>query len=315
MTTSEGRPKAQEVALTGADQAERMIEMVVDSVSSPSTKRNYARGVRDFLSWYRETGQTVLSKATVQRYVARLREDGKSPANVNQRLAAIRKLASEAMDNGLMPLVLGLGVQHVKGIRQEGHRTGNWLSKRQAETLLNAPDRHTLKGKRDRAMLAILIGCGLRRQELATLTFGHIQQRDARWVIVDLVGKRNKVRSVPMPSWAKARVDVWAASAGIRQGRVFRPVNKGGRQDGASMTAQALYMTVQGYADALGVDGLACHDLRRTYAKLAHKGGSAIEQIQLSLGHASLKTTQVYLGIEQSMTNAPCDYLGLEVAV
>ena len=81
------------------------------------------------------------------------------------------------------------------------------------------------------------------------------------------------------------------------------------------MTAQALYMTVQGYAHALGLDGLACHDLRRTYAKLAHKGGSAIEQIQLSLGHASLKTTQVYLGIEQSMTNAPCDHLGLEVVV
>ena len=65
------------------------------------------------------------------------------------------------------------------------------------------PDTSTLKGRRDRALLAVMVGCGLRREETAALTLEHIQQRDGRWVIVDLIGKGARVRSVPMPSWAK----------------------------------------------------------------------------------------------------------------
>jgi site-specific recombinase XerD len=81
--------------------------------------------------------------------------------------------------------------------------------------MLNAPATATWKGLRDRAILAVLIGCGLRRAEAAGLRFDHVQQRDGRWVLVDLIGKRNKVRSVPMPSWAKAAIDAYASVAGL----------------------------------------------------------------------------------------------------
>ena len=118
---------------------------------------------------------------------------------------------------------------------------------------------------------------------------------------------------MPMPSWCKALVDRWAEAAGIDSGVVFRPVNKGDHLAGESMTAQAIYATVKQYAEALSLEHLAVHDLRRTHAKLAHKGGAPIDQIQLSLGHASLKTTEVYLGIEQDLTDAPCDRLGLRL--
>jgi integrase len=75
----------------------------------------------------------------------------------------------------------------------------------------------------------LLIGCGLRRAEAANLTFDHIQQRDGRWVLVDLIGKRNKVRSVPMPAWTKQAIDEYASAASLTEGVVFRPINKGGR--------------------------------------------------------------------------------------
>jgi site-specific recombinase XerD len=104
-------------------------------------------------------------------------------------MAAIRKLAAEAADNGLLAPELAQGISRVKSVKSTGIRVGNWLSQRQAQALLSTPDITTVCGLRDRAILAVLLGCGLRRSEVAALTFAHVQQRDGRWCIVDLVGK------------------------------------------------------------------------------------------------------------------------------
>jgi len=293
--------------------AELAIQAVVDSLDSPHSRRAYERHLREFIAWYQSSAQTALNKATVQRYTAELRKSGLSAATINQRLSAIRKLASEASDNGALDIQIANGIKSIKGVRQEGTRTGNWLQKQQAQQLLAAPDTDALKGLRDRAILALLLGCGLRRAEAANLTFDHIQQRDGRWVLVDLLGKRNKLRSVPMPAWTKVAIDEYASSAGLRDGIVFRPINKGGRITGERMTEQAIYNVVLQYADQISVGKIAPHDLRRTFAKLAHKGGSGLDQIQLSLGHGSIQTTERYLGVEQDLTDAPCDRLGLRL--
>jgi len=286
------------------------VQLVADAVTSPATKRAYARAVRDFLTWYAAQRKPGLTKATVQRYAAELAGVGASAANVNQRLSAIRKLANEAADNGLLDAQTAAAVARVRGIRQEGRRAGNWLTRAEAEALLERPDRETLAGRRDRALLGVLLGCGLRRREVATLTLEHVQQRDGRWVIVDLVGKRGKVRSVPMPAWCKALVDAWAHAAGIHGGRLFRPVNKGDRVAGERLSAEGVYHVVRRHAPQL-----APHDLRRTHAKLAHAGGAPLEQIQIALGHASVQTTERYLGVEQDLQDAPCDRLGIRVAL
>ena len=292
---------------------ELAIQAVVDSLDSPHSQRAYERHLREFISWYQSRDQTALNKATVQRYTAELRNSGLSAATINQRLSAIRKLAIEASDNGALDIQIANGIKSIKGVRQEGTRTGNWLQKQQAQQLLDAPNVDTLKGLRDRAILSLLLGCGLRRAEAANLTFDHIQQRDGRWILVDLLGKRNKLRSVPMPAWTKVAIDAYAGSAELRDGIVFRPINKGGRILGDRMTEQAIYNVVLYYADKVSIGKIAPHDLRRTFAKLAHKGGSGLDQIQLSLGHGSIQTTERYLGIEQDLTDAPCDHLGLRL--
>jgi len=288
------------------------IQTILDSLDSPHSQRAYERHLREFISWHRLSGQP-LSKATVQRYTATLRESGVSPATINQRLCAIRKLAAEAADNGALDPQIANGIRAVKGIRQAGIRSGNWLVKRQAQQLLNAPDINTLKGLRDRAILALLLGCGLRRAESATLTLDRIQERDGRWVLVDIVGKGHKVRSVPMPNWTKQAINEYTSKNNLSEGRLFRPLNKAGRFSGDRMTEQAIYNLVVDYAVSLGFGKFAPHDLRRTFAKLAHKGGSGMEQIQLSLGHSSIQTTERYLGVEQDLTDAPCDHLGLRL--
>lgn len=305
---------SQQISLITANSTDhtQIMNLVLDGLGSEHSKRAYARALKDFLQWYQEHHRPPLNKAVIQRYLAELKLSRLSPASINQRLAAIRKLITEIADNEIIDQQTASTMRTVKGVRQEGRRTGNWLTKQQAQELLISININDIKGVRNRAILAILIGCGLRRTEAASLTVAHLQQREGRWVILDLIGKRNKLRSVPVPNWAKAAIDEWLKVAGIVDGKIFLGINKGGRVYGQGITAQAIRDIVVEYAQKIGVD-IAPHDLRRTFAKLAHKGGAALEQIQLSLGHASVKTTEVYLAVDQDLTNAPCDYLGLRL--
>lgn len=292
----------------------KIIAMVIDGLPSENSRRAYGRHLEEFFIWHALENRPELNKALINRYVKTLRGRKLSSATINQKLSAIRKFASESEDNDLLDSKIANGIRAVKGVPFRGRRTGNWLTKEDAQRWLNAPDIKTLKGVRDRALLAVLIGCGLRRAEAAILCFRHIEQREGRWAIVDIVGKRDKMRTVPMPSWAKACVDSWKTVAHLEEGFVFRRVNKGDNLMGESITPQAIRDIVNSYAEKLENKGIAPHDLRRTFAKLAHKGGSSIDQIQLSLGHDSIQTTEKYLGVEQDLTDAPCDHLGLRIS-
>jgi integrase len=115
----------------------------------------------------------------------------------------------------------------VKGAPLGGNRIGNWLTREQAQELLSLPDRERLKGKRDYAILALLLGCGLRRRELVSeVKIDAIAQRENRWVLVDI---RNRARSVAVPAWVKAAIDAWTNAAGITKAKIFRAVRKGGK--------------------------------------------------------------------------------------
>lgn len=244
-------------------------------------------------------------------YRSHLIERGLSAASVNLALAALRKLVAEAATHsGLSPFTAA-GICSTPGARRSGVQTGNWLTMQQAQQLLTAPDPETIKGLRDRVLLGLLVGCGLRRGELAGLGFADVAQCEGRWAIVDLVGKHGRVRTVPMPSWAKLALDAWASGAGISTGAVLRRVDKGGHVGDGPITAQAVFEAVVGYARKAGLGKITPHDLRRTFAKLAHFCRAPLEQIQISLGHASIQTTECYLGLKQNLHDAPCDRLGL----
>lgn len=306
----------------------RIKALVLNSVTSEHSRAAYDRALTDFLTWFTAAPGREFTKATVQEWVSSLEAQGLAPATINLRLSAIRKLATEAGDNGLMDPNLAQGIRRSRGVKSAGVRTGNWLSREQAEALLTAPRADKLIGKRDRAALGVLLGCGLRRSEVSALSFRHIQQRDGRWVIVDLVGKGKRIRSVPMPAWAKMLIDDYvqmAAGAAMPEdaalvaagwpapgARVFRPMNNRGAFTGEIWLPQNIMGMVAGHGRRTGLD-IKPHDLRRTFAKLAHKGRAALEQIQLSLGHASITTTEKYLGVRQDLQDAPCDHLGLRV--
>jgi integrase len=152
-----------------------------------------------------------------------------------------------------------VSINDVKGAPRRGNRIGNWLTREQAQGLLSLPDRESLKGKRDYAILALLLGCGLRRTELVSeIKVGAIAQRENRWVLVDITGKG-----------VKAAIDAWTTAAGITEGKIFRPVRKGGKLRGEDLMPAAVLR----YAREMRLEKLAPHDMRRTYAKLCRKRG------------------------------------------
>src|SRR5467141_3224065 len=207
---------------------QRLKALVLDSVSSPITRRVYNMALNEFMAWFQQALRPGFTKATVSAWRVSLEARGLGSSSIIIRMSAIRKLAGEASDNGLLAPELAAGIARVKSAKSIGIRVGNWLSQRQAQALLSAPDISTLRGLRDRAILAVLLGCGLRRSEVAALTFSHLQQRDGRWCIVDLAGKHGRVRTAPMPTWVKVAIDAWTGPAVVDRGHVFRPVNRAG---------------------------------------------------------------------------------------
>ena len=283
---------------------------VLNNLSSPRSLRNYKFAMEQFIDWYcsgAETGpkpdcRSPLSPAP---RIARI-----GLGTINQRLAAVRRLAYEAADSGLLSPELAAGIRRVKGVKQLRCRTGNWLNQDQARLLLEKANGQSLRHIRDVAMISILLGCGLRRAELSALRREDIQIRQGHWAIVDLVGKGNHVRTVPVPMWVKEAVDRWLSAASVASGYVFRAVSRQGSAWGNGISEKVIWYVVRSCARRLELDHLAPHDLRRTCAKLCHVNGGELEQIQFLLGHASVLTTERYLGCKQNLEEPVNDRFG-----
>ena len=168
--------------------------MVLDAVTSRHSKRNYAKALDDLFGF---CASRPLSRSLLIEWRAAM--EALSPSTINVRLSAVRKLVGEARRNNMIGSEEAARMTDIPNIRQKGTRLGNWLTREQAKELLAVPDRSTLKGKRDYLILALLVGCALRRNELAELDVETIQQREGRWVVADLEGKGRRIRTVAIP--------------------------------------------------------------------------------------------------------------------
>ena len=285
---------------------------VLNSLNSADAKRGYRHAIDEFVDWYCSEPRLAFNRTVVLRYRSHLESRQLAPGTINLRLGAVRRLAYEAADCGLLSADLAAGIRRVKGVKKLGMRFGNWLTAEQGHALWQGPDQQRLKGKRDRALLALLLACGLRRHEAVALRLDQLQQREEHWAIVDLVGKGGHVRTVPVPDWVRQELDNWLTAAGIDRGRLFRRVNKVEKIWGEGITEKAVWHIVKQSARTVGVAKLAPHDLRRTCARLCHTSGGELEQIQFLLGHISVQTTERYLGCKQRIRSAVNDRIGTE---
>jgi integrase len=189
---------------------------VLNSLGSIDAQRGYRHAIEEFIEWYCSEPRLSFSKSVVLRYRIHLESRHLAPGTVNLRLGAVRRLAYEASDCGLLSPDLAAGIRRMK--REENRRPA------------------------------------LRRHEAVSLESSHVQQREDHWAIVDLQGKAGHTRTVPMPGWVRALLDEWLQAAIINGGKLFWRVNKNGKAWGDGLTEKAFWHVVREYARTAGIE-------------------------------------------------------------
>lgn len=258
--------------------------LVVNAQRNPNTARAYGAAIDRYVRWHEQQGEPF-SRRTVMAYTQTL----VGTAATNLALSALRCLAREAYQNGLIDDSTCYGITMIPGVRQTGKKSGNWLTKEDLTRLLKSAE-----DPRDRVMLHLLTFGSLRREEVAGLECSQLAQRNGRWVLLNVQRKRNRIQTIALLDATAHRLKSFI---GDREGKIF------------DITARQMFNRVRDLSRAVGIENLGCHDLRRTGAALLRQAGAPLEKIQKHLGHKSILTTTIYLQDVDDLANSAIDYL------
>lgn len=269
------------------------------NIDNPRTRRAYQNDLADFCGFVRLTGAEefrAVTRAHVLAWRAQLENRGLAGSTIRRKLAALASLFDHLLENNAVA-----GGNPVHGFKRPRIETNEGktpaLGDHQAKALLEAPDPKTLKGLRDRTILAVLLYHGLRREEAAQLMVNDIQERRGIRHL-QIHGKGGKLRYLPLHPVAAERIHAYLQVSGHHQpdgkAPLFMPLR--GRKTGAGITANGIYALVGIYAKGAGieVEGLGVHGLRATAATNALEHEADIAKVQAWLGHASISTTRIY---------------------
>ncbi len=275
---------------------------VLRQTKSVHTRRSYAKGI-DALDDFADGRQ--LTRLLLIDWRLEMHRKNLSPGTINVRFTGVRQLVKEARRQKMISADEAAQLLDVQGLPNHGIKTGTWLTTPQCRELLDVYSRTTPRDLRNYCVIAVLLGTGLREDELRRLTVEHLDMEGDRWIIRNLRGKGGRTRSVALPPFAFDAIATWMAGSGIREGRLLRRLTL----DPEGLSNDTIMEIVRSAAKKIGVLDFTPHDLRRTCAKLCRRSGQEIEQIQFMLGHASSMTTDRYLGGKQDLVNAPNDSL------
>jgi site-specific recombinase XerD len=201
----------------------------------------------------------------------------------------------------------------IKVQKPKGEKAHLWMSGAQVEQITSTPDRSTPAGRRDWIVLAVLLGAGLRRSEMASITFDSLKRQPMKngqmRAVLSVRGKGAKDRVIPIQPLLEQRIREWQKEAGA--GFIARAVNKSGTING-SLSDHAVNDIVKKYGAMIGLPELEAHDCRRTFAQLGYYAGVPVEQISMVLGHESIETTMDYLGLDINIDSTVSDFIPLK---
>jgi site-specific recombinase XerD len=272
---------------------DKIAALALDGLTSPRSRRRYRHALDDFLTWYTSEGYRELSKAAVQAYKAKLQADGLAASTINVALSAIRKLATEAADNGLLDEHTAAAVRRVSNVRAEVVPAGREVAPGEIAGLMQVCGKDpSAAGVRDAALVGVLYVTGARRSEVAVLELGDYDAESGALTIRH--GKGRKQRVVYVTNGARQALDDWLQVRGADPGPLFVAINRGGRILAHGITGQAIARILSKRADQAGVDELTPHDLRRTMVGDMLDAGADLATVQKVCGHASPTTTARY---------------------
>lgn len=269
------------------------------NLDNPRTQRAYRGDIEDFSNFIGISSPDqfrAVTRAHVLAWRRQLEQRGLAGATIRRKLAALASLFDHLLDANAVA-----GGNPVHGVKRPKIETSEGktpaLGDHQAKALLEAPDPATTKGLRDRAILAVLLYHGLRREEAARLAVHDIlERRGIKHLRVH--GKGGKLRYLPLHPVALERIHAYLEESGHHQEQdaapLFMPLR--GRKTGMGVSAEGIYALVGDYARAAGIEvaGLGVHGLRATAATNALEHEADIAKVQQWLGHANISTTRIY---------------------
>lgn len=279
----------------------------------PTTKAQYTKAIRGYLA----TGGSLSDAQALGAYAQGLPKSSRGFLKAAVKLwgsdLALRAKAGATPENiaAIQATVFRIEAlnEAIQVEASKGQKAHTWLSQAEVKRLMESCNGEALQCKRDRIVLGLLAGAGLRREELTGLSFDDIILQPVAGkfrTVLNVRGKGAKDRAIPINDRLAAALDEWGAIAG--PGLVARSLSKGGRL-GQSLSAVGIFQIVNRAGAAIGKPGLAPHDLRRSFAQLGYEAGIPITQISKLLGHANVATTQRYLNLDLDLATTVSDFI------
>ncbi len=288
---------------------------VAQGDASPETIRAYAGQVQAFVTWCQARGirPAAASEADLKAYRAALVASGYARSTIAARLNAVRRFYAMAQARGFRP------DNPAQGIKAPPDRTDRadrikWLPLTALSRLLGAPDTYTLKGKRDRAILALLALHGLRVAEVVAVQLADLDLASPPLGALSVPGKGKKRRRVLLVEASRTALQAWLAvrsqAAVENEGALFVSLQRNtGR--GTALDRRGARGMVDGYLVELGLKRprMSCHALRHSFATLSRAAGARLDAISRAMGHSNIATTQVYAQIVDAAAENPARFL------
>lgn len=305
---------SRELIVTG-DEIKSMIEA---ADLADSTKRKYIRAIERYLA----TGNSLADAEALTKYAQGLNTSARAFLKSAIRLWADH-IADKTMGQATPDNVAAVQATEyrlralknsIKVKAAQGAKAHTWLSQSEVRLLLQSCcDMDTITGQRDKIVLGLLTGAGLRREELANLQWDDVKVQPVKGkmrTVLSIKGKGKKHRVIPINGRLATALDNWGERIG-REGYVIRSLGMK-RELGDSISAAGIFNIVQKAGDKIGKPDLAPHDLRRTYAQLGYEAGVSITQISTLLGHSTVAVTQRYLNLELNLEQTVSDFIPFE---
>lgn len=279
--------------LTPQDPRHQQIQIVLDSLNSPNTRRAYGRIYQDFLKWHDGQGKPPVNRAIIQRYRASLIDQGKSPASINQAMSALKKLAFEMSENGILDHNTYTSIENIPGQKYTPLLAGRHISQEEIEALLKSCQLDdSVFGVRDAAIIAMLYITGMRRSEVVNLDLANINLEESKVEIRAAKGKKDRISY--LTNEVVLAIREWLIIRGEAEGALFCRIYKAGKLSYKRLTSQAIHYIVGNRERQAGLDQLTPHDLRRTIISDLLDAGEDIAVVARIVGHADVNTTARY---------------------